>query len=109
MKVEAGYDDLARVLCLALDQAQCGKGKDRHANNNHFSKQPIMEIGRMVGTGYNVGQAMKKAQEAMRLPDHMAKAEFLGAINYLASAFLLIEEKAKLDLSAATSVANGKD
>ena len=52
MHVEPGYDALAKILQLALDQVQAGKGKERHANGRSFDKQPIMEIGRMVGTGY---------------------------------------------------------
>ena len=53
--------------------------------------KPIMEIGRMVGSGYPLGQAMKKAQESARMPPDRAKAELLGAINYLAAAYLLLE------------------
>ena len=88
-----GYEQLRRVLQLALDQAAKGKGKERHANDKPFPKQPIMEIGRMVGPGYHLGQAMKKAQEASRLPNERARAELLGAINYLAAAYLLLEEQ----------------
>ena len=91
--VAPGYEALADTLDEALCQAQAGKGAVRHSTGQPFLNQPIMEIGRMVGIGYNVGQAMKKSQEAMRLPDDRAIAELLGAINYLASAVLLIEEK----------------
>lgn len=87
-----GYDNLRRVLSLAVDQAATGKGKERHANGKPFDRQPLLEIGRMVGLGYPLGQAMKKSQEAMRLPPDRAKAELLGAINYLAAAYLLFEE-----------------
>ena len=90
--IVAGYEPLAMVLRAALDQAQHGKGKDRHANGKPFDRQPILEIGRMVGQGYPLGQAMKKAQESMRLPPDRAKAELLGAINYLAAAYLLLDE-----------------
>lgn len=90
--VESGYELLADALVQALEQAQSGKGKERHANQKPFTDQPILEITRMVGLGYPLGQAMKKAQEASRLPSHMAKAELLGAINYLAAAFISIEE-----------------
>jgi len=48
----------------------------------------------MVGPGYQLGQAMKKTQEASRLPNDRARAELLGAINYLAAAYLLLEERA---------------
>lgn len=93
LQVVPGYEPLFKVLHDALEQAQAGKGKERHANNKPFLQQPIMEIGRMVGPGYNIGQAMKKAQESMRLPTTERKvAELHGAINYLASAVLLMIE-----------------
>lgn len=90
-----GYDSLRHVLALALEQASVGKGKERHANGKAFDRQPIMEIGRMVGSGYPLGQAMKKAQESTRLPPDRAKAELLGAINYLAAAYLLLDGSAE--------------
>ena len=93
------YAPLRRVLNAAYEQAANGKGKERHANNKPFTDQPIMEIARMVGPGYQLGQAMKKAQEAGGMiqrgqPDR-AKAELLGAINYLAACVLMIEEAEK--------------
>lgn len=93
------YAPLWRVLYAAYDQAANGKGKERHANNKPFTAQPIMEIARMVGPGYQLGQAMKKAQEAGGMiqrgqPDR-ARAELLGAINYLAACVLMIEEAEK--------------
>lgn len=95
--IVSGYEPLAGVLREALDQAQAGKGKERHANGKAFLDQPIMEIGRMVGIGYQTGQAMKKSQEAVGMhsrgePDR-AVAEMLGAINYLAAAILAIREQ----------------
>lgn len=92
----AGYESLAAVLNEALDQASHGKGKERHANGRDFLDQPIMEIGRMVGVGYQTGQAMKKTQEAVGMLNRDQKdraiAELLGAINYLAAAVILIRE-----------------
>ena len=91
-----GYDSLSNVLGAAYHQAARGKGKERHARDKPFDKQPIMEISRMVGPGYATGQAMKKLQEAKSMMDRgqlaAAKAEALGAINYTAAFFLLIEE-----------------
>lgn len=93
IEVVPGYERLAKTLYRALEQAQSGKGKERHANDKPFLQQPIMEIGRMVGPGYQIGQAMKKGQEAVRLPTvERQVAELLGAINYLAAAVLLLEE-----------------
>lgn len=92
------YAPLRRVLDRALDQASEGKGRDRHANGRPFDRQPIMEIGRMVGPGFSLGQAIKKAQEASgmlaRGERDAAVAELLGAINYLAASVLLIEGRA---------------
>ncbi len=90
--VSGDYAALYCVLMDAYDQAANGKGKERHANDKPFTDQPIMEIGRMVGVGFNLGQAMKKAQEASRMKPEAAKRELYGAINYIASAILLIEE-----------------
>ena len=93
-----GYKSISSVLQAALDQAQHGKGKERHANGKPFEQQPIMEIGRMVGVGYMTGQAMKKTQESMRLPSiEQKEKELLGAINYLAAAILLERENANHD------------
>ena len=91
------YAPLAAILSEPYDQAAKGKGKERHANDRDFIDQPIMEIGRMVGPGYQTGQAMKKAQEAVGMlrrgqPDR-AVTELLGAINYLAAAVILIREE----------------
>lgn len=96
MSLVTGYNKLIYVLSAAYHQAAQGKGKERHARNKPFDKQPIMEISRMVGPGYATGQAMKKLQEAKSMMDRgqfaAAKAEALGAINYTAAFFLLIEE-----------------
>lgn len=91
-----GYETLARELQAAYEQSSAGKGKVRHANGKPFDRQPIMEIGRMVGPGYNAGQAAKKATEALSMlgrglwkPDQ-ALAELHGAIVYLAATAALI-------------------
>lgn len=93
---DAQYNTLADALRAAYEQAAVGKGKDRHATDMPFDRQPIMEIGRMVGPGYHVGQAMKKGQESMRMmsrDEHArARAELLGAIVYLAAAWSLSKE-----------------
>lgn len=86
------YQGLQHVLQLALEQASAGKGNERHANGKPFDKQPMMEIGRMVGHGFCLGQAIKKAQESSRMQPDAAQRELLGAINYLAGAYLLLEE-----------------
>ena len=92
-----GYSPLASVLRDAYLQSAKGKGKERHANGKPFLMQPIMSIGRMVGPGYPLGQAMKKAQEAggmfARNNTPAAKAELLGVIVYTAAAIILMEEQ----------------
>lgn len=91
------YAALRSVLDLAYEQSSSGKGKNRHANGKPFLQQPIMEIGRMVGIGYQLGQAMKKAQEAGGMASRgeisAAQAELLGAINYLAAAHIQLGEQ----------------
>jgi hypothetical protein len=87
-----GYAALRYVLKMALEQASVGKGKERHATDKPFDRQPMLEIGRMVGPGFCLGQAIKKAQEASRMEPDAAQRELLGAINYLAGAYLLLEE-----------------
>lgn len=89
------YEPLERVLQLALDQAANGKGANRHGQGRPFDRQPMMEISRMLGCS-PVGcmyQAIKKTQEASRMDSYAAKRELLGAINYLAGAYLMLEEK----------------
>ena len=92
-----GYEDLTRILDEALQQATSGKGKERHAGNKPFDKQPIMEIARMTGLAYQTGQAMKKIQESHTLLEIKGKEaainELRGAIIYLAAAIKTIEEK----------------
>ena len=92
-----GYAPLADILREAYDQSARGKGKERHANGKPFLMQPIMSIGRMVGPGYPLGQAMKKAQEAgsmyARGNTPAATAELLGVIVYTAAAVNLMREQ----------------
>ena len=92
------YFALAAVLGDALEQASKGKGKERHANARPFLDQPIMAIGRMLGSTADgeFYQVIKKAQEASNMVARGntsgAKAELLGVIVYAAAAYLLIEE-----------------
>lgn len=92
-----GYAALLHELSAAYLQSAQGKGIQRHANGRPFDRQPIMEIGRMVGPGYATGQAQKKAQEAIgmlkRGERDRALAELHGAIVYLSAAAALIREE----------------
>lgn len=95
--IGTNYAPLKSILDEAHRQASEGKGKERHANGKPFDRQPILEIGRMVGVGYQTGQAMKKCQEATTMAAQNKKdaaiAELLGAINYCAAAIMLIREQ----------------
>lgn len=88
-----GYLSLSHTLKRALNQAQNGKGKERHANGKSFEQQPIMAIQEMVGAGFCLGQAIKKIQESVNLDTPKASTELLGAINYLAAAILFQERE----------------
>ena len=92
MKISTKYKELADVLFMALDQAQNGKGKERHSDGEAFSDQIICRLTRSEGSGYPRGQAIKKIDEAKRLPKDRAIDELLGAINYLAADIIVMME-----------------
>lgn len=89
---EDPYISLRYVLELAVDQAANGKGKERHANGEPFDQQKICKISRAVGVGFALGQAIKKAEESVRLNKEAGLREILGAINYLAAAYIVLNE-----------------
>lgn len=88
-----GYESLADVLARAFDQASNGKGQERHANALPFHKQPMQVIAGQVGTGFLLGQAIKKIQESQKLPPGRDTAELLGAINYIAGCVIFLESQ----------------
>ena len=100
-----GYESLQFVLKLAYDQASAGKGKERHAGGRVFDNQPIMTIPRtlngIAGLGGLAYQVNKKTTEAVNMAARdqvdAAQREFLGAINYLAAAYLYAESLKKED------------
>lgn len=98
INIEPGYEPLSRVLMNALDQAQLGKGKERHADGESFDQQVICEVGRRVGLGYQLGQAVKKIYESQRLEGEHGVNELLGAINYISAAIIVRREKAAADI-----------
>ena len=92
-----GYDSLRAVYAMALEQAQGGKGKERHANGQPFDQQPICQGGRRFGPGCLIYQAWKKAHETpvlLQMDNGKERAirELLGVINYAAAAVLVIKE-----------------
>lgn len=97
VRADPSYASLRLVLDAALAQAKDGKGKDRHATEADFDHQPSMRRARICGLGGPIQQVLKKAEECLGMAargEHAAaKAELLGAINYAAMAYLLIDEK----------------
>lgn len=90
----ARYKSLGDVLWRAFDQAAYGKGAQRHGQELPFDSQPMLTISRMIGANTGlVYQAMKKAQESTRMEKDAAVRELLGAINYLAGAIIILEER----------------
>jgi hypothetical protein len=90
--VPQGYEKLFNVFANAMHQAAKGKGRERHATDEPFERQQMCRITRAVGLGYPIGQATKKAEESMRL-GKAGPFEILGAINFLAGAFIVMVEQ----------------
>ncbi len=108
-KPPSRYSTLRTILDAAFAHAATGKGKERHARDLPFDKQPMLETTRLVGPGFPLGQAIKKAGEASGMIERgeldAAEAECLGAINYLAGAVAWMrEQRAALPVAAPTSV-----
>lgn len=93
VKVEPGYESLLTVLVEALNDAQYGKGKERHADNKPFIEQDICQLGREEGLGFPRGQARKKLKESRRLTGEHRIKEELGAINFICADIILYREE----------------
>lgn len=88
------YEKLLGVLMDAFHQASRGKGKERHCTGERFEEQPICEISRRLGLGFSLGQAVKKIYEQDRFEEKERRVtELLGAMVYIASAIILLEEE----------------
>ncbi|MQB00675.1 MAG: hypothetical protein GEU78_10335 [Actinobacteria bacterium] len=86
------YKDLRRILDAAYRYASEEKGHERHGKSGDgWSSQRHAAIAKEIGTGFAIGQAVKKAYESEGLEPDAAKRELLGAITYLASAIYAIE------------------
>jgi hypothetical protein len=96
LEAAPGYELLAAVLDEALQQAQAGKGMERHAfSGDRFEQQTIVALNELLGTIHGqVYQAAKKAIEATRLDPARARRDLLGAINYLGAAVVQIDRAA---------------
>lgn len=90
------YSSLADVLVSAYEQAKHGKGMERHASDDAFEDQIIVQIQDMVGGGFARGQAIKKIKESGRLATEPAVREILGAINYLAAYVIWLQKQPKM-------------
>jgi len=92
--IPEGYESLGFALGEAVAQAARGKGADRHAEKGEqFADQLIMSIPKRLGEGgecFCLGQAAKKIFESRRLAPAPARAELLGAVNYIAAAWSLL-------------------
>ncbi len=87
------YFMLRRILDDAFKYASVGKGHLRHGGLGvKWEDQRHAEISKEVGTGFAIGQAVKKCYESARLDDGAAERELLGAITYMASAIYAIRE-----------------
>lgn len=97
-----GYEAVIDAFEMAVADAARGKGRARHAAGAvRFEAQPMMQITRMVGVGFPLGQAQKKAQEAALfsgLDDRQAaRIEILGAMVYLAGAYIALGDPGAAD------------
>lgn len=72
-----------KVLKDAFDQVFSGKGEERHGHGNALEAQPWRVITDNVGTGFVIGQAMKKLLE-LKTFSSSSVDEKLSAKNYLA-------------------------
>lgn len=99
VKVRKGYTGLLNILVEALNQAQQGKGAERHnlGGDLPFEKQRMQSISELVGSVDGMSyQACKKITEGVNLPTlDRQVAELLGAINYIAGMIVFLRNKAK--------------
>lgn len=92
------------ILGQVLDEITIGKGAQRHGHNIKFSEQPWKYITDGVGTGFTIGQAIKKlielkAYHEKEFPNTIElvqwKREALGAIVYIIMTIMWYENKFK--------------
>lgn len=93
-KQDPSYEPLMSVLMDAYAQAAHGKGSERHANGKDFLDQDLLTITDVTGINGPFYQAIKKLMEGRNLPTKKARAEFLGAIVYIAGAIAWMDKKA---------------
>ena len=94
------YQKLVDALAGAVDQAESGKGKERHADGEDFENQKICVIGRWLKKSPVAGplqQAVKKIVESAGFTPKRAIHELHGAINYAGAAIILLQEIVEYD------------
>ena len=99
------YRLLRDILMKAGNQAEFGKGKERHADGENFEDQKICVIGRWLKDSPVAGplqQAVKKIVESSGFTPTRAIHELHGAINYAAAAIVLLQELEGDDKTATT-------
>jgi hypothetical protein len=98
--VRPGYKVLFAILVEALDQAQKGKGADRHNLGGAipFERQRMQTISELIGSVHGMTyQACKKITEGVALPTLERQVEELkGAINYIAGMILFLRKQHQL-------------
>lgn len=91
--MKGNYDKLVLALSNALLRASAGKGKDRHADDNPFEKQPIVtELHAFKSPAPALFQIRKKALESTRLDLDRAQNEMLDVIVYAAAVWVYLNE-----------------
>lgn len=85
---EERYVALREILEDAFRFAAYGKGEERHGHGGiSWTDQRHFKITKTTGQGFPVGQAIKKLEEGYNMPEwDRTRAEYLGAMTYIASA-----------------------
>lgn len=87
----------AAIECLR--QVTVGKGRERHQRGRPFIEQPILVIPRLLGGDAGLGallyQVMKKAEEAVALPEERQIAELRGVVIYALAAVMYATERSR--------------
>lgn len=105
--ISGGYAKLFNVFMSALEQAQAGKGIERHGSTGEdFTDQIIFTIERW-GVGFNRGQAIKKIVESRELEKtdiDAAITDLLGAMNYTGAKVLELMARKRSQQAQETDV-----
>ncbi len=89
---------LLEVYMAAIEQAQGGKGMERHGTTPNFLDQPIFHIAKLTGPSGPLYQVLKKSHEAIfceangTFTKAEAYNELLGALVYLGAVTMLFKE-----------------